>query len=140
MKINKKVVKNCIHIETLEEYYQLHYSEREGQNLFQKMQRGELTLSQEVFNAAFPRRKTRKTKYCDICGISSNEETINRHHIIPKSKGGKYSKEGSLYLCNKHHKDIHTNDTGKILWKEVNEQVTKKFQQIITEKNLSYDI
>ena len=45
-----------------------------------------------------------KMEFCVLCG---SKESIEHHHIVPKSIGGTDDEENLLTLCSKHHVKIH---------------------------------
>jgi predicted restriction endonuclease len=74
-------------------------------------------------------------KKCKICGIGVNEfvnirtgysvSVIMKHHVKMKKDGGTF-KDGFLYLCEVHHRKIHTIDD-KLNWKQINKTVTEEY-------------
>jgi len=46
-----------------------------------------------------------KKKECCICGIKKNLEI---HHKVPYELGGLNTIDNVIYLCTKHHKEIHS--------------------------------
>lgn len=54
---------------------------------------------------------------CKICGYNQKRQEVSdgliyddcfeKHHIIPKSKGGKNNKENLINICVKCHRKLH---------------------------------
>ncbi len=88
----------------------------------------------------------RKLKYCDVCGVKDEGKKITvrdltyagivRHHIKPKHLGGNFENDGSLYLCIKHHKEIHTKN-GKIQYEYVDPEKTNLFIEMKNKYNFN---
>lgn len=45
--------------------------------------------------------------YADHCYFCDNIENLEKHHIIPKSKGGLDTNDNLILLCRKCHRKIH---------------------------------
>jgi len=48
-----------------------------------------------------------RVRACECCGDTG--VTLHRHHIIPRSSGGRDSRDNIAYLCYECHRDIHRN-------------------------------
>jgi len=57
---------------------------------------------------------------CEKCGKEFVGGEIHQHHIIPKGLGGK-DINGRIYLCKKHHDELH-----KSIIKHVKKPLIKK--------------
>ena len=55
---------------------------------------------------------------CILCGRELGSESISRHHLIPKSRGGRYSE--TILIHNICHQKIHSVFTEKQLKQEYN--------------------
>ena len=58
-------------------------------------------------NAILKDIKTCKKHSCYICGTRNN---ITEHHIIPLSRGGIDSKYNKVFVCEDHHRKIHSHN------------------------------
>jgi|GEM_PF-7057726 len=65
-----------------------------------------------------------KIEYCLWCGQDSNTEYrvkgnyfyigLDRHHLIPQSKGDTNDRNNLVLLCQKCHRLIHRKENGKL--------------------------
>lgn len=80
---------------------------------------------------------------CPICNRILGKKNISKHHLIPKSKGGKYSETISIHnIC---HQKIHSIFTEKELKtayytveKLVKHEEIKRFIKWVSKKDPSY--
>ncbi len=80
---------------------------------------------------------------CQICGRKLGQENISKHHLIPKSKGGKNTK--TILIHNICHQKIHSVFTEKELKEEYstveklksNEEIIK-FVNWVAKKDASF--
>lgn len=81
--------------------------------------------------------------FCQICERELGSKNISKHHLIPKSRGGKNTK--TILIHNICHQKIHSVFTEKELMKEFNtvekikrSEEIKKFVKWVANKDISF--